>query len=103
MKKKRSLQSLEKLHKLLKKEKEKEQSKYKIYCKLRYYVILFAYVFQYLVTLLLCCLTIPWDFVIFNIHFPVKLLSICAMTTYLIAKWYLLKNTKFRKKGFYSK
>ena len=86
-----------------KKKKEKEQKRYKVYCKLRYYIILFSYIFQYLVTLLLCNLTIPWEYVVFKIHIPIKLLSIFAMTVYLIAKWYLLKNTKFRKRDFFNK
>ena len=80
-----------------------EQNKYKRYCKIRYYAILFAYIYEFLVKLLLCSLTIQWTFIAFEIHIPIKILAITGIVLYLIAKWYLLRNTKFRKKGFYDR
>lgn len=79
-----------------------EKNRYKRYCKIRYYSILFAYIYESLVKLLLCVLTIRWTFIAFGVHIPLRLLAITGLVLYLIAKVYLLKNTKFRKRNFYS-
>lgn len=84
--------------------KLKAQKKaYKRRCKYRYYIILSAYIYEYLVKLLLVALTIPWMLSIMGHNIPLKILSMSGFTFYLIAKCYQLRNMKFRKRGFYDR
>ena len=84
---------------------KQQQLEYRKYCKIRYYIILFLYFWEelsknyaYLAPLLLVYGILGKTAVI--IATPVAMVgSLIAF----FAKWYQLKNMKFRKKGFYNR
>lgn len=80
------------------------KDKYKNYCRIRYYIILFLYFWEelsknyaYLAPLLLVFGILSKTAVI--IATPI---AITGSLVAFIAKWYQLKNMKFRKKGFFN-
>lgn len=75
---------------------------YKRYCKARYYVVLAVDIYEYLVKLWL--ISVATGMLVINIPSWMKwVVASTGITTYLFAKWYQLKQTKFRKNDFYKK
>ena len=83
--------------------KTKTQKAYRRRCKRIYYLILFAYLYDFCNKFYL--VTLPW---LIKYHILPRHLIVCVTPIAItgvfidfIAKWYMLKNMKMRKRGYY--